>query len=662
VYSLGATLWEVLTLRPLYDAPRKSDLELMKSIQYDDPGPVHAHNPHVPRDLSAIVARCLEKDARRRYATARELATDLGRWLRGDPVQAQPPTLRYLLGKAAWRYRRPLATAAVVLLLAAAGVVTAFVLITAAWEQTKNEKAAAEQEKARAEQEKARAEDNLALVGENAEYVVSKIIDNPKLKDLYFLRARRELLLPLVPYYQQIVRLNQGNPKLAVVCGQAYRRLACLRAELDETAEAVADAKRACQVLDGLTRDRPDLPAAHREQGLSYADLGRFLALHRKGPQALDAWQRAIRLQEQAAEAFPTFTELRQELALTFLTVGDYYLANRNPSAAIPWFLRATTIQGDLSRRFPDRALVRQELALGHLSLGNALTERGDYAGALAAYREALKIQQGDSVCGASTAGLLGSPLGQGPILAASALFPGRSRRGLLQELSRSRSVRQELANTHLNLGRLWEKSGNRAEALASYGRAVDLQEKLLNDYPENPAVHQEAANSYTHRGRLHFTLGRRTEAASDLTNAGIQLQKLISELPSVRTYALDATQYYCLHGDFLWAGGDPRGAERDYTVAVKTLRPIVKKSREDPEACQILQVAMEKLALILAVRGEHQAAATHWDEARGLVDEPSRALFWLRQARSLVVVGNLPAAVDLLDRVTEEISIASQR
>ena len=89
VYSLGATLWEVLALRPLYDAPSKSDAELIRSIQFDEAGPVRPYNPAVRADLEAVLARCLEKDARQRYATARELAEDLGADLRGEPVRAR---------------------------------------------------------------------------------------------------------------------------------------------------------------------------------------------------------------------------------------------------------------------------------------------------------------------------------------------------------------------------------------------------------------------------------------------------------------------------------------------------------------------------------------------------------------------------------------------
>jgi WD40 repeat protein/serine/threonine protein kinase/tetratricopeptide (TPR) repeat protein len=117
VYALGATLWEVLTLQPLYDAPGKSDPELIRSIQFDDPGPVRAHNPAVPPDLEAVVGKCLEKDARQRYATARELADDLGRWLAGEPVRARPVGR---LGRGLrWVRRRPALAALLLLTLVA---------------------------------------------------------------------------------------------------------------------------------------------------------------------------------------------------------------------------------------------------------------------------------------------------------------------------------------------------------------------------------------------------------------------------------------------------------------------------------------------------------------------------------------------------------------
>jgi serine/threonine protein kinase len=61
IYSLGATLWELLTLRPIYEATGETpDLELMQRITADEPGRIRKYHPGVPRDLEAIVQKCLE--------------------------------------------------------------------------------------------------------------------------------------------------------------------------------------------------------------------------------------------------------------------------------------------------------------------------------------------------------------------------------------------------------------------------------------------------------------------------------------------------------------------------------------------------------------------------------------------------------------------------
>jgi serine/threonine protein kinase/Tfp pilus assembly protein PilF len=122
IYSLGATLWELLTLRPIHDATDATpDPVLMRRITSDDPERIHKYHHGIARDLEAIVQKCLEKDPARRYATAAELADDLGRWLRGELVLAQPLTFRYWTGKLARRYRWPIAAAGALMILVASG-------------------------------------------------------------------------------------------------------------------------------------------------------------------------------------------------------------------------------------------------------------------------------------------------------------------------------------------------------------------------------------------------------------------------------------------------------------------------------------------------------------------------------------------------------------
>jgi eukaryotic-like serine/threonine-protein kinase len=85
VYSLGAVLYAALTGRPPFQAANHVDLLL--SVLESEPVPPRRENPRIPRELERICLRCLEKDPRRRYRSAEELAHDLDLFLRGEPLQ-----------------------------------------------------------------------------------------------------------------------------------------------------------------------------------------------------------------------------------------------------------------------------------------------------------------------------------------------------------------------------------------------------------------------------------------------------------------------------------------------------------------------------------------------------------------------------------------------
>ncbi len=87
VYSLGATLYELLTLRPPFEG--KTAAELIDQIAGREPVSIHAIDPRVPRDLETIVLKALHKRPGDRYASAAELADDLERFLNHEPVRAR---------------------------------------------------------------------------------------------------------------------------------------------------------------------------------------------------------------------------------------------------------------------------------------------------------------------------------------------------------------------------------------------------------------------------------------------------------------------------------------------------------------------------------------------------------------------------------------------
>src|SRR5262249_58145074 len=87
VYALGLTLYEVLTLRPAFDAHDR--LKLIEQIKAEEPRHPRALDPRITRDLETIVLKAIDKDPRRRYATAEALAQDLQRFTEDRPALAR---------------------------------------------------------------------------------------------------------------------------------------------------------------------------------------------------------------------------------------------------------------------------------------------------------------------------------------------------------------------------------------------------------------------------------------------------------------------------------------------------------------------------------------------------------------------------------------------
>ncbi len=87
IYALGATLYEVMTGRPPYDGA--SFAETLEKVLYREPAPPRALAPTIPRDVEIVILKAMDKDPGRRYASARDLAEDLERCLRGEPVLAR---------------------------------------------------------------------------------------------------------------------------------------------------------------------------------------------------------------------------------------------------------------------------------------------------------------------------------------------------------------------------------------------------------------------------------------------------------------------------------------------------------------------------------------------------------------------------------------------
>jgi serine/threonine-protein kinase len=202
VFALGTILYEILTGQAPH--PGETLMEIYGRIIRNDPVPPKRMNPNVPADLQTIVLKCLEKDPRRRYPTAKEFADDLKRHLAGEPIEARPAgfatrTCRVLLKS---RPARGIGIVAAAILVAAVGI-----------EVAGREKAG----RLRAEQEK-----RLNVLREHARTSLSAVL---KLRRAGANDAMKEFVPALEAAYAQALETAPQVAEVEYLLGRMHRAL-----------------------------------------------------------------------------------------------------------------------------------------------------------------------------------------------------------------------------------------------------------------------------------------------------------------------------------------------------------------------------------------------------------------------------------------------------
>lgn len=125
IYSLGVVLYELLTGRLPHDVRNVMLYEAVRSVREDEPTPVGSLDRALRGDVETILSKALEKNRRRRYQSAADLATDLRRHLNDQPISARPASAWYRLNKFARRNKAIVAGTGLAFLALAVGAAIA---------------------------------------------------------------------------------------------------------------------------------------------------------------------------------------------------------------------------------------------------------------------------------------------------------------------------------------------------------------------------------------------------------------------------------------------------------------------------------------------------------------------------------------------------------
>jgi tetratricopeptide (TPR) repeat protein len=595
IYSLGVLLYELLTGTTPLEKKRLKEvalLEVLRMIRQEEPPrpstrlsesteslpSVSAQRQMEPArlmklmrgELDWIVMKALEKDRNRRYESASAFATDVGRYLADEPVQACPPSAWYRLRKFVRRNKGPVLAAVIFVLLLAAGIVgttAGLVQALAAQRRALTE---------RDEKEEAQRQTRQAL-----NTLTDEVVEELLGRQVQLTEEHRAFLKKLLAYHAEFAAAKADDPLGRRGRAQGYSRVGLLNQRLGEYQDAETAYREALALDNDLAKDFPDQLDFRSDLAASYANLGNLLRDTGRPKDAEAAYRDALKLHQQLVAAAPDRPDLRQVRAKCQLNLGILLSDLGRPEEAETALGDGLALLTQLAAELPRRADIRQEMALGHLNLGIVLKDTDRPKLAEAAYRDALAIFE-----------------------------------KLAEEFPQRSDFRQNLAASHSNLGVLLRATGRPQEAEDAYRHALDLRKKLAADFPHRPDVRNDLASSHVCMGNLLWATGRLEKAEAAYRDALALFEKLADEFPQRPEFRRVLAWSNSNLANLLRDTGRLKEAEAAFTDALAMQQKLVADFQTVSDYHNDLAATLGKLADLHTRRRDFAAAGALLDQA----------------------------------------------
>lgn len=331
IYSLGLTLFELLTLKPAIESPKSRLLDPERNSTLRSPRSIQ---PNIPPDLQTITLKACAYDAKDRYQHAREFEDDLRRFLEDRPILAKRSTRTELLMR--WARRNPaiatLAAATLCLLILIAGLLgiwnrqqqRSIREIGKQFERAETNLIEKTQALARVEQEQTRAEKNLSLALKAFDQITSNIAsrgsmiamsgdyddeDSSEFANATLSQADVALLESLLEFFDAFSEENAKDLRVEAAVGR--QRVADIQHKLGQLDKAEESYLKSLNAFRSILEQKPDLAecvlpmmSIHTERLTIFAKRAQLLMADREYKDALSLLDRSPQVKQTAEGRF----------------------------------------------------------------------------------------------------------------------------------------------------------------------------------------------------------------------------------------------------------------------------------------------------------------------------------------------------------------------
>ncbi len=578
VYSLGLTLYELLTAKSaVFEVDRA---KLVHQVLNEDPPAPRTVEPSVPRDLETIVLKAICKEPAHRYQSAADLREDLSRFLSDRPPAAR--RLRWWERVRRWVKRNRALT-----YLATAAFATLFLGLGMTYTQWQR----AEWNFDVAKRQTDRAQKGYDALRKMVDGLFDAFSGDSLTAESMPLALRKYLLALAVDHHRELNALSDDDPESQAELARSYLRIAELQISVGSDVKAVEVCEEAEELMLRATRQYPDQPNLRALLASVTSQLGYYRLGVNRVSAARETLDRAIAIWTDLLAKQPGEPDYLNGLAKSYNCLGYLLSPEKSPHENLGESIRlhesAVAIRRELVSRFPDSAAYKQTLSLAISNLASRKSQTQ-------AFEEATRLQE-----------------------ESNSLFEE-----LLASNPDSVDLQFRIAKGHNHLGdkfRDFRVLPDRYDrAIEEYLRALDAQERFVNQNPGVVPLKRDLANTLDNLAEIHYRKNEYTEALTRSEQVLALFDEMLrqdaqSVVRDLRASALGR------NARVLVKLGRRDEAISSYLRSVQAFRDLVEANDERPWLREGLSKFLRELTPLLRQAGRFKEAIDAVKERRKL-------------------------------------------